>query len=140
MLKAIKKLITSGALAGLLFSPMLMPAVAHAAPANLTGANTLACGSQGDLTNVNCTVGNTAVATVNNITTIAINLFSVVVGLVCVVMIIIGGLKYVTSNGDTGNVSGAKNTILYAVVGLVIVALAQLIVKFVVNKTAVAGG
>jgi hypothetical protein len=50
-------------------------------------------------------------------------------------MIILGGFKYITSGGDTGNVTGAKNTILYAIVGLVIVALAQIIVRFVLDKT-----
>ena len=57
-----------------------------------------------------------------------------VVGIAAVVMIIIGGLRYVTSNGDSGQVGNAKNTILYAVVGLVVVALAQVIVRFVVAK------
>jgi hypothetical protein len=64
-----------------------------------------------------------------------INIFSVVVGIVAVIMIIVGGFRYITSGGDSGNVTGAKNTILYAIVGLVIVALAQFIVKFVLNKS-----
>lgn len=55
-------------------------------------------------------------------------------GVVSVIMIIIGGLKYITSAGDSGNVSGAKNTILYAIIGLVIVALSQIIVRFVLAK------
>jgi hypothetical protein len=58
-------------------------------------------------------------------------------------MIIIGGLKYITSGGDSSNVTGAKNTILYAVVGLVVVAMAQFIVRFVltkVNSTGTTGG
>jgi uncharacterized membrane protein len=62
-----------------------------------------------------------------------INVFSIVVGVVSVIMIIIGGLKYITSGGDSGNVSGAKNTILYAIIGLVVVALAQIIVRFVLD-------
>mgnify|MGYP006171884207 CR=1 FL=1 len=65
-----------------------------------------------------------------------INIFSVVVGIVAVVMIIVGGFRYITSGGDSGNVTGAKNTILYAIVGLVIVALAQFIVRFVLNQSA----
>jgi hypothetical protein len=65
----------------------------------------------------------------------AINLFSLIVGIIAVVMIIVGGLKYITSGGDSGNVTGAKNTILYAVVGLIIVVLAQVIVRFVINQT-----
>jgi hypothetical protein len=64
----------------------------------------------------------------------AINIFSVVVGIIAVVMIIIGGVKYITSGGDAGNVTGAKNTILYAIIGLVVVALAQIIVQFVLGS------
>ncbi len=63
-----------------------------------------------------------------------INVFSIVVGVVSVIMIIIGGLKYITSGGDSGNVTGAKNTILYAIIGLVVVALAQVIVRFVLQQ------
>jgi len=51
-------------------------------------------------------------------------------------MIIFGGFKYITSGGDAGGVTGAKNTILYAIVGLVIVALAQVIVRFVIGTVA----
>lgn len=71
---------------------------------------------------------------VNEIIQLVINVFSLVVGVVSVIMIIIGGLKYITSGGDSGNVSGAKNTILYAIIGLVVVALAQIIVRFVLES------
>ena len=63
-----------------------------------------------------------------------INIISVIVAVVAVIMIIFGGFKYITSGGDSGNVTGAKNTILYAIIGLVVVALAQFIVKFVLTK------
>ncbi len=72
---------------------------------------------------------------VQGIITTTINVFSLVVGVISVIMIIIGGLKYITSGGDSGNVTGAKNTILYAVIGLVVVALAQVIVRFVLTTT-----
>ena len=62
-----------------------------------------------------------------------VNVFSVIVGIIAVIMIIYGGFKYITSGGDSGNVSGAKNTLIYAIVGLIIVALAQFIVRFVLN-------
>ncbi len=65
-----------------------------------------------------------------------INIFSVVVGAVSVIMIIIGGFRYVISGGDSNGVTGAKNTILYAIVGLVIVLFAQVIVRFVLTNTA----
>lgn len=71
---------------------------------------------------------------VNQLIRTIINIFSLVVGVVAVIMIIIGGLKYITSGGDSSNVTGAKNTILYAIIGLVIVALSQVIVRFVLSR------
>ena len=72
--------------------------------------------------------------TLNGVLKRIINIFSIVVGAVSVIMIIIGGFRYIISGGDSAGVSGAKNTILYALVGLVIVLFAQLIVKFVVSN------
>jgi len=66
-----------------------------------------------------------------------INIFSIVVGSVSVIMIIVGGFRYVISGGDSNGVSGAKNTIMYAIIGLVIVLFAQIIVKFVLTNTKV---
>ncbi len=64
-----------------------------------------------------------------------INVLSLIVGAICVIMIIFGGFRYMTSGGESSGVSGAKNTILYAVVGLVVVLLAQAIVRFVFTRT-----
>lgn len=63
-----------------------------------------------------------------------INLLSVIVGIVAVIMIIMGGFRYITSGGSQEKVTSAKNTILYAVIGLVVVALAQVIVRFVLSE------
>lgn len=63
-----------------------------------------------------------------------ISILSVIVGLAAVIMIIVGGLKYVTSGGDSSSIASAKSTIIYALVGLIIAALAQFIVKFVFDK------
>jgi cytochrome bd-type quinol oxidase subunit 2 len=71
---------------------------------------------------------------INSLITTVINVFSVVVGVVAVIMIIAGGFRYITSGGDSNKISGAKNTIIYALIGLVVVALAQVIVKFVLNR------
>jgi len=73
-------------------------------------------------------------ASINNTLDNVINIFSVIVGIVAVVMIIVGGFKYITSSGDSSKVSSAKNTILYAIIGLVVVALAQIIVRFVLSN------
>ncbi len=87
--------------------------------------------------NTDCNSGITdqqAKQKINDILHTVINLFSLVVGVISVIMIIFGGLKYITSGGDSGNVGSAKNTIIYALVGLVVVALAQFMVRFVLTK------
>ena len=55
-------------------------------------------------------------------------------GIVCVGIIIFGGVQYMTSTGDSGKVKKAKDTILYGVIGLVICALAAVIVNFVISN------
>lgn len=55
-------------------------------------------------------------------------------GAVAVIMLIIGGFRYVTSNGDQSQITSAKNTILYAIVGLILALMAGAIVGFVVNN------
>jgi len=57
-----------------------------------------------------------------------------VIGFVSIIMIMIGGFRYITSAGDSNSTSAAKNTILYAVIGLVVVAMAQVIARFVINQ------
>lgn len=56
-----------------------------------------------------------------------------IVGIIAVVMLIWGGIRYVVSGGDAKKVTDAKNTILYAIIGLIISFLAYAIVRFVVN-------
>ena len=65
-----------------------------------------------------------------------LSVLSIVVGVVSVIMIIVGGFQYVISGGDSSKVGNAKNTILYAIIGLVIVAFAQIIVNFVLTTVA----
>lgn len=80
--------------------------------------------------------GTDSAGSLNNVISVILNLLSVVVGIIAVVMIIVGALKFITSGGDSQKVASARSTILYAVIGLVIVALAQVIVRFVLNKAA----
>ena len=83
----------------------------------------------------NCDAGD-ATEKLNNLVRTIVNLLSAIVGIVAVIMIIVGGLRYITSGGNDASVTGAKNTILYAIIGLIIVALAQLIVRFTLSKVA----
>jgi len=130
MIQTIKKFITNTVLASLLLVPVMAPAAALAADDTIqNGLNQGVCLEVGSTCD---TAGSED--KVNGLITLIINLFSIVVGVVAVIMIIIGGLKYITSSGDSNNITSAKNTILYAIIGLVVVALAQFIVKFVLNK------
>ena len=56
------------------------------------------------------------------------------IGIISVIMIIVGGIRYALSGGDSNSINGAKNTILYAVIGLVVAMLAYAIVGFVTGS------
>ena len=64
---------------------------------------------------------------------IVVNILLYILGAIAVVMIVIGGIRYTTSNGDSSAMTSAKNTILYAVVGLVVAIMAYSIVNFVLD-------
>ncbi len=72
---------------------------------------------------------------VNGLIRTTINLFSGIVGVVAVIMIVVAGFKYITSGGDSAKLTSAKNTLVYALIGIVIVVLSQSIVRFVLTKT-----
>jgi cytochrome bd-type quinol oxidase subunit 2 len=131
-MKSIKRILISLSTAMALLFPVAAP-VTVAAQSIQDG---LCKGTQLNVEAESCdpTTDTEAEGKVQGIINLVINIFSLVVGVISVIMIIIGGLKYITSGGESGNVTTAKNTILYAIIGLVVVALAQFIVRFVLNK------
>ncbi len=66
----------------------------------------------------------------NRITNIALG----IVGAISVLMLVWGGLRYIISGGDSKKITDAKNTILYAVIGLIIAMLAYAIIRFVLSS------
>ena len=62
------------------------------------------------------------------------NILLFLIGAVSVIMLIIGGIRYVISQGDQAQVTSAKNTILYAIIGIIIAFLAYAAVAFVTNS------
>jgi hypothetical protein len=112
------------ALSLLLGIAQAVPAVASAQIKNDVCSGVMATGPGGCTNDVGIT----------NVIKTVVSVLSYIVGVAAVIMIIIGGLRYVTSGGDSNNISSAKNTIIYAIVGLVIAALAQVIVRFVLHK------
>lgn len=73
-------------------------------------------------------------AKINNTIENIVRILSVVVGIIAVIMIIVGGFLYITSGGDSSKTKNARNTIVYALIGLVIAVLAQVIVGFVIDQ------
>lgn len=65
-----------------------------------------------------------------------INIALFIIGALAVLMLIIGGIRYTVSGGDTAAVTAAKNTILYAIIGIIVAILAYAIVNFVLVNLA----
>ena len=63
-----------------------------------------------------------------------INLLLTIIGVVAVIMIIVGGIRYTTSGGDSGQINSARDTIIYAVVGLVLAIMAFALVNWVLGR------
>ncbi|HWB39302.1 MAG TPA: pilin [Candidatus Saccharimonadales bacterium] len=82
-------------------------------------------------TSGDCSAGEDAI---NHTVHTIVNILSYIVGIVSIVAIISAGFKYITSGGESSKISNAKSTIIYALVGLVIAVLAQMIIYFVINE------
>jgi hypothetical protein len=125
MMNKVKTLLVGAMLAfGLVATPLALSSVSYAANTNEVQKG------------VNQIGGNEAGNTAGDFTELIkkiINILLFLVGAIAVIMIIIGGLRYVISGGDQGQITGAKNTILYAVIGLVVAVLAYAIVNWVLG-------
>lgn len=108
-------------------SLVLVPAIASADFKSdaCAGVTTVAGGAT-------CTAGSGA--KIAKIIKFVINILSVIVGFAAVLMIIISGFKFITAGGDASSVASARSTIMYAIIGLVVVAAAQAIVRYVLSK------
>lgn len=119
-------LFSLAAMIGLLATP-LVPAAVHAQEGSGSPIDSISGGVKG----VGGGDANTDDLS-DNLKTI-VNILLFVLGAIAVIMIIIGGIRYTTSNGDAGSIKGAKDTILYSVIGLVVAILAYAIVNFVLG-------
>lgn len=63
-----------------------------------------------------------------------LNTLTFVIGAISVLMIVIGAIRYSLSAGDSNNINGAKNTIIYAAVALIVAVMANAIVNFVLTN------
>lgn len=63
-----------------------------------------------------------------------VNVLLFLIGAISVIMLIYGGIRYTISQGDSGAVTNAKNTIMYAIIGIIVAILAYAIVNFVISS------
>jgi len=122
---------------GLFFSLMATPAIVTAQPAgdpaDATASTSVdeACAA---IEALGGTCDETAQSSVTSVVKTVLNVMSFIVGIIAVIMLVVAGIRFMTSGGDPQATSGARNTILYAVIGIVIVIMAQVIIAFVLNK------
>jgi len=133
----VKRLIVKLSLIIAIFSGMLLAPLPAAAAINCaspaSAQEQIQCGACGAAGATTC---NPAPATKKLGDTIAtvINIISVFGGALAVLMIIVGGFRYITSGGSPEGTKGARQTIVYAIIGLVVIAVAQIIVHFVIHS------
>lgn len=120
-------LISLFALLGVL---MVVPSYVHASPASEIQGGVNAVGGNETTKDAN---GKVVPVTLGSRIQTIVNVMLYVLGAIAVIMIVIGGIRYTTSNGESSSITSAKNTILYAVVGLIIAIMAYAIVNFVIG-------
>jgi len=131
-MKNIKKTILGAILA---FAFLLSIAVLTPELASAAASDDIQCGVNAAAGADGCAPDPDASATLDSTVKSVINILSILVGVFAVVMILVAGFRYITSGGDSAKVTSAKNTLVYAIIGLIIAALAQVIVKFVLKET-----
>lgn len=133
MLKKLKTIMNTMILSAMLLAPFILATPAHAQL--FSGSKEEACRGA-NLQDAPCSADQATAAQtqINTVIDNAIGILSIIVGVVSVIMLMIGGFKYITSSGDSNNVNSAKNTILYAIIGLAVAAMAQVISRLVVGK------
>jgi len=136
MIHKIKQFILVG-LTGIMFllPGLLTPAVSGIASADISSNVCTGSVAASGSSNGNCTTRGDATSGLTQLAQTITKWFTIIVGAISIIMIIYGGFRYITSGGDSGKVGNAKNTLIYAIVGLIIVVLAQLIVNFVITQT-----
>jgi hypothetical protein len=116
------------------FSVLFGVGGAAMAASPIDGARQDVC--NGVQTQVGGTCGAGAGTDISRVIRAVLQILSWIAGVVAVFMVLLSGLKYITSGGDSSGIAGAKQALIYAIVGVIIVALSQVIVRFVIGRTA----
>lgn len=129
MRKSKQFLLVAAALFGILFTPVLTFGTVAA-----QASEKAACeGLGGRFSGGKCSVTNQP--DIETIIARVIQVMSAIAGVAAVIMIIISGFRFVTANGDSNTVAAARRTLMYALVGVIVVAVSQTIVWFILDET-----
>ena len=99
----------------------------------LSAGNALAANSDAQ-SGIDAAKGNLQTTSLTDSVANVTNIMITIIGIISVIMLIIGGFRYVLSGGDSKNTTAAKDTILYAIIGLVVSLLAYSIANFVLKQ------
>ncbi len=124
----LRTIITSLALVlGVAAVPLLPASTAHGACTKTSSAKDCLKDGSGTTTNANAPTLQQNVRTITNV-------LMWIIGVIAVIVIVMGGIRYTTSGGDSGSTKAARETILYAVIGIIVAIMAYAIVNFVVGN------
>ncbi len=107
-------------------------AVLATSSASADSPKSVVCSTLGSGTG--CTTTPTNGVDLKGVVGAVVNILSLIVGIAAVVVIIISGLRMITASGDSSSIATARTSVIYAIVGLVVAAAAQLIVKYVLHR------
>ena len=118
----------------ILITGMLMVGLLGVFTPAVSAANGINICSNGNEDSVYCKNKNTGETQVNGIIKTIVEVLLTAVGAISIIMIVIGGIMFALSSGDAQKAAKARNTVLYAVVGLAVSLFASAIVNFVFNR------
>jgi len=118
----------------ILAAGMLMVGLLGVFTPAVSAANGINICSNGNENSVYCKNKNTGETQVNGIIKTIVEVLLTAVGAISIIMIVIGGIMFALSSGDAQKAAKARNTVLYAVVGLAVSLFASAIVNFVFNR------
>jgi len=128
----IKSIIAAASTAALLAFGLALPIAAVAGnAASAVDCTGIDCAAQGA---GNAVTGSSKTSDLTAVIKLVVNIMLFIIGAVAVIMIVVGGIKYTVSNGNPEQIKNAKNTIMYAIVGIVLAILAYAIVNFVITQ------
>ncbi len=115
---------------------MSIATVSAAGPTPIQQSQNDACNGLDQVTGTTQSCGNnTGQKGVSSVANDIVKIISYIAGILAVIMIIVAGIRYTTSGGDAGSVSSAKTALVYALIGVAVASLAQLLIHLVLSNT-----